>query len=108
MIRAAILIALASPAVADDVHQFGQASISFNGREVVFHNSETRRSVSPQDFYRDLTDGITVRVVIMQEPGDIPDTMTVIPPAGYIAIPESVTVHEEQSGVIIVTPEGLS
>jgi hypothetical protein len=103
----AALTLLASPASAETFH-FGQASISFDGREVIFSNGQTGRD-HPQDFNRDLTaEGITVRVVVMQEGNPAPDTFMVIPPAGYIAVPEMVTVEEGDIGLIIIAPEGLS
>jgi hypothetical protein len=35
-------------------------------------------------------------------PGDKPDTMTVTPPEGYIAVPPSVTVPEGETRVITI------
>ena len=102
-----ILLALSGPAMAE-THQFGLASVTFDGRTVTFANDMTPREGFPQDFSVDLTNGITVQVIIMQEFGSAPDTMHVIPPSGYIAIPESVTVEEWESGHILVVPEGLS
>jgi hypothetical protein len=103
----ACICLLASP-LAAETYQFGGSSIEWTGAEVIFRNGLTSSMAYPADFHRDLTNGFTVRVVIMQGPGLAPDMMVVIPPAGYIAIPESVTVEEHESGVIIVVPEGLS
>jgi len=61
------------------------------------------------DFNVDMTESdVTIKVVVMQGQGDTPDTMYVIPPEGYIAIPEMVTVEEAEKGTIMVVQEGMS
>jgi hypothetical protein len=107
MIRALLLSLLALPAAADE-YRFGGSVLTFDGREVVFVNGETLASQFPVDFFRDLTSGITVRAVIMQGLGQIPDTVHVIPPPGYIAVPSTLTVEEYGRGVIVIVLEGLS
>ena len=106
MIRALILSLVAFPAAADE-YRFGQSAITFDGREVVFTNGPTGRE-HPAEFHRDLTEGLTVRVVIVQELNPAPDTIMVIPPPGYIAVPETMTVEEYGRGVIVIVLEGLS
>ncbi len=106
MIRAFLLSLLAFPACADE-YRFGGSVITFDGREVVFTNGPTGRE-HPADFHRDMTHGLTVRVVIVQELNPAPDTIMVIPPAGYIAVPETLTVEEYGRGVIVIVLEGLS
>jgi hypothetical protein len=106
MIRALILSLVAFPAFADE-YRFGGSVLTFDGREVVFTNGPTGRE-HPADFHRDLTEGLTVRVVIVQELNPQPDTIMVIPPPGYIAVPETLTVEEYGRGVIVIYTDGLS
>jgi hypothetical protein len=94
------------PAAADE-YRFGGSVLTFDGREVVFTNGPTGRE-HPADFHRDMTQGLTVRVVIVQELNPQPDTIMVIPPPGYIAVPETMTVEEYGRGVIVIVLEGLS
>lgn len=98
---------LTSPASAE-IYRFGGAWLEWDGERVTFFNGETPSVLFPQDFHRDLTSGFTVRVVIMQGMGNAPDMIVVIPPAGYIAIPESLTLDEMQVGQVLVVLEGLS
>ena len=96
---------LVSYAMAEPYYWDG-SRIDFSGNKVTYHND---LSYGPQDFNQVLTsDGLTVTVIILQEPGNNPDTMHVMPPEGYIAIPESVTVEEKAIGEILIVPEGLS
>ena len=106
MIRALILSLVAFPAFADE-YRFGGSVLTFDGREVVFTNGPTGRE-HPAEFHRDLTEGLTVRVVIVQELNPQPDTIMVIPPPGYIAVPETLTVKKYGRGVIVIYTEGLS
>jgi hypothetical protein len=106
MIRALLLSLVAFPAFADE-YRFGGSVITFDGREVVFTNGPTGRE-HPADFHRDMTHGLTVRVVIVQELNPEPDTIMVIPPPGYIAVPETLTVEEGAQGVIVIYPEAMS
>jgi len=46
--------------------------------------------------------GFPVAVRMDHGPGDKPDTMTVTPPEGYIAVPPSVTVPEGETRVITI------
>lgn len=47
-----------------------------------------------------VTEGVEITVTVNDAPGDIPDRITVEVPAGYVAIPSSLEVGEEQSGEI--------
>lgn len=105
---AAVALFLPATAAFPDTYRFGAAEIEWTGAEVIFRNDLTPSAGYPADFHRDMTNGFTVRVVIMQGSGLAPDIMMVIPPAGYIAVPESVTVEEHQEGVIVIALEGLS
>ena len=90
-----------SPAAADE-YQFGAARVTFDGVDVVFHNDLTSAADFPREFSFDLTEGITVQVVILHGAGNTPDMMIVIPPAGYVAVPEQVTVEEKDAGIISI------
>ena len=97
--------ALSTTAIAEPYYWDG-SRIDFSDNKVTYHND---LSYGPQDFNQVLTsDGLTVTVIILQEPGNNPDTMHVTPPEGYIAIPESVTVEEKAIGEILIVPEGMS
>ena len=47
-------------------------------------------------------------VLLRYESGLIPDVMTVIPPDGFVAIPDHVAVGEDRRGVISIFEAGLS
>ena len=53
-------------------------------------------------------DGLTVSVRIDAQLSMEPETMTVTPPPGFIAWPESVTVEENGAGVVFIMMEELS
>jgi hypothetical protein len=105
---AAAVISLTAAAAFAEEFRFGQAWLLWDGREVTYHNGLTPVDRYPADFHVDLTNGFTVRVVIMQGSGNAPDSIVVIPPAGYIAIPEMLTLEEHETGSVLVVPEGLS
>ncbi len=107
MIRALLLSLFAFPAFADE-YRFGGSVLTFDGREVVFTNGETFPNQAPPEVHATLTEGLTVRVVIVQELNPQPDTIMVIPPPGYIAVPETLTVEEYGRGVIVIYTDGLS
>jgi len=88
-------------------HRWGAASVEFDGVYVTLNNELT--TGGDLDFNVDMTEGdVTIKVVVMQGQGDTPDTMYVIPPEGYIAIPETITVEEAEKGTIMVVQEGMS
>ncbi len=110
LISPATAALFAFPAFADE-YRFGGSVLTFDGREVVFHNGPSPAPPTvPREFHHDLTHGMTVRVVVMHGVGlgNPPDTVHVIPPAGYIAVPETLTVEEYGRGVIVIVLEGLS
>ena len=74
--------------------------------EVVFANTGIH-PLGREEF--DLTLGdVTVTVVYEMNVSGADDKYTVIPPAGFIAYPESLIVPEDGTGVIYVMEEGLS
>ena len=75
--------------------------------EVVFLNDEIH--TTEESFTLDL-DGITVTVRMDPDRSALgqPDTMHVTPPAGFIAVPEQITVPEGGAGVIHIYEEGMS
>ena len=107
MIRASAIACMLATPVAADTYRFGASVLTFDGSVVTFDNGPTGRE-HPADFHQDMTEGLTVRVVVMQGMNPAPDTMHVIPPAGYIAIPDTLTVEEGAQGVIVIALEGLS
>jgi len=105
MIRALALALIATPAFAE-THTWGASAVEYSGGVVTFRNELT---TGQRDFNVLLTDaGVTVLVLVLQESGDAPDRIVVQPPAGYIAVPSSIIVNEGDSGVIRITPEGMS
>jgi hypothetical protein len=105
---------LSGVALASDVHRWNAETyvqITASNApgavaEVTFHN-EIAQTMMLEFF--DLThDGITVAIRIDARQGDVPDTMTVTPPLGFIAVPESITVDEGGAGVIHIYEEGMS
>ena len=93
--------AFSSTAMADE-YRFGAARVTFDGVDVVFHNDLTSAADFPREFSFDLTEGITIQVIILHGAGNTPDMMIVIPPAGYVAVPEQVTVEEKDAGIISI------
>jgi hypothetical protein len=108
MIRTAACLCLLASPLAAETYRFGGSWLEWDGERVTYHNGLTSSMHYPADFHRDLTNGFTVRAVIMQGGGLAPDTLVVIPPAGYIAVPESLTLEEHETGHVLVIPEGLS
>lgn len=106
-LAAVAVISLTATAAFSDEYRFGGSVLTFDGTAVTFDNGPTGRE-HPADFHRDMAEGLTVRVVVLQGMNPAPDTMHVIPPAGYIAVPETLTVEEGAQGVIVITHEGLS
>ena len=74
--------------------------------EVVFLNTELH-SLASETF--DLTHGdLTVTVTITPDRAyGQPDTITVTPPPGYLAIPETLVVPEEGAGVLFIYEGGM-
>jgi hypothetical protein len=74
--------------------------------EVVFLNTGIHL-LNTYSFQIDL-EGLAVSVTVEINTEGAADTMTVTPPEGYIAVPESVTVPEDGAGQIIIYEGGLS
>jgi hypothetical protein len=74
--------------------------------EVVFLNQEIHTAFG---YTFDLTlDGLTVTVVMeINAAGGAADRMTVTPPEGYIAVPDSVLVDENGAGVIHIYEDAI-
>jgi len=102
---AAFAAFIATPAFAE-THTWGGSSVDYSGGVVTFSNELT---TGQRDFNVMLTDeGVTVLAIVMQNPGDAPDTLIVQPPPGWLAIPETISVEEGAQGVISIVPEGMS
>lgn len=74
--------------------------------EVVFPNTEIHGQFA---YAFDLTlDGLTVTIVMeINAQGGAADRMTVTPPEGYIAVPDSVLVDENGAGAIVIYEDGM-
>ncbi len=70
--------------------------------EVVFDNRTVHRDEAVT-FVLDL-DGLSVTVDALVGRGLTPDRFSVTPPDGYIAVPESLDVAEDKTGVILLVP----
>jgi hypothetical protein len=104
------LLACAFPAMAQDSVSWGQG-VTFDVHlipadgphfaEVVGVNRTTVGvgSVTAAELS---IDGLTVRVTVFHGPGAAPDRLTVIPPEGFIAVPEYIDIEEDDTGVIRV------
>lgn len=110
----AVFCAAFSAAVAKDTHMWGPTAyvtIQPSTRpgvlaEVHFVN-DTMHTMMVETF--DLTLGdLTVSVRIDAQLSMEPETMTVTPPAGYIAYPPEVTVPEGGAGTVLILLEGVS
>ena len=110
-ILATLLLAL--PASAQDTHTWGS---SFYPSTIQLQPTTTPGAVAQVSFDNktvhrdervtfDLTMGdLTVTVEALVGRGLTPDTFTVTPPDGFIAVPESLDVAEDDVGVILVVP----
>lgn len=111
----AIIAALfwASPMRAETVHSWGS---QYYGSTISLEPTTTPGAVAQVRFDNktvhrdehvtfDLTlDGLTVRVEALVGRGLTPDRMEVIPPDGYLAVPDVLDVAEDDVGVILVVP----
>lgn len=94
-------------AVVAETYRWGASSVVYENGQVILSNELTTGGTL--DFNVDMVDnGVEIRVVVMQGPGEIPDVLYVIPPSGYIAVPETISVEEGSQGIILIVPEGLS
>ena len=122
MIRAAILCALASPVAAQETALIGEPDLYMGATVVRIQPTEEPGAVAeirydnaeinnPGDVgsYSVTLDGITVQLDFgfNVAPGG-QDSITVTPPPGFIAIPETLTLPEGGSGVVYLYAEGMS
>lgn len=104
---AAALALVASPAIGQVVWDDGAASLDIVPSDkpgavadVVYRNA----MVSAQDVevYTLTLDGLSVSVTMQHGRGEKPDTAVVNVPEGYVAYPESITVDEGATGVVVI------
>ena len=109
MIRAAALCAiLAGPAWADSNTSSVDVSIAAaDGPHVAVVSviNHFRYSLFPAPFYLEI-DGLRIRVTVFDMNGELPDTVTVDVPEGFVAVPRSLELAERQSGEILIYPSG--
>lgn len=73
--------------------------------EVQFKN--TGNDASNEDLFCELAlNGLTLGVQLTLGRGGAPDTLTVTPPDGYVAVPWELTIGDGTDGVVLVYPEG--
>jgi len=70
-----------------------------NFANLVFFNSIVPKGAAEHITFQDVR-GLSLVVHVQYGDGDIPDIMTVVPPEGFVAIPESLSVDENTSGTI--------
>lgn len=103
----------ATPALADDVMtlqdilswgtsttaQVQLVPADTHPADLLFFNELTHGNPLEMIFALEI-DGLVVDVEVMNGVGEAPDIITVLPPPGFIAVPESIEVHEGQTGRI--------
>jgi hypothetical protein len=47
---------------------------------------------------------LQITVEIRQQDGELPDTITVLPPPGYAAVPHQVILGEGETAIVIIVP----
>jgi len=107
MIRTALaILATCTAAHAGPVHHWGGSNATLSARPGVplayvdFTNRLTN-SLPDLAFTLDLG-GFEVEVIVTNTPGRLPDTYQVIPPEGYIAIPQILEVEEDGTGRVAI------
>lgn len=70
------------------------ATVTIRNRITGGHPNDTAASLSQG--------GLRVFVSVFHAPGDTPDTITVTPPDGYIAVPPVLDVPEGETGVVTI------
>jgi hypothetical protein len=110
MIRALALLILASPALADDTAYCGESLAALRpgeGEAVAQVIILNRYSAAPNSCQEDVTlNGLNVVVQFANQPGREPDTVRVIVPEGYIAIPPEISLEEDEQGAIEIFAVG--
>lgn len=66
----------------------------------VFYQNRLVRAIEVPNLYDFAFDGLVISVIIDSGDGDSPETITVIPPDGFYAIPPEAVVDEDESIVI--------
>lgn len=114
LILTAIFCAAFSTAFAADTYRWNHETFvtiqpsSRPGVEAEVHFVNTDIHDQPYfSFDLDL-DGLVVTVLVEINTSGADDTMTVVPPDGYIAIPTEVTVPEHGAGTVLIVPGGVS
>jgi hypothetical protein len=123
MIRAALaLCVIAAPAIAQQTALIGEPALYYGVTsvriqpteepgavaEIIFDNVEMNNA-GDEGGYVVTLDGITVQIAFgfNVAPGG-QDSITVTPPAGFIAVPETLTLMEGDTGVVLLYAEGMS
>jgi hypothetical protein len=102
------VLVFTSPAVAEQQAyswggSYAHIKADAGGAVVMLHNGQT---VTPHRFilFGLEQGGIVVSVEVDQGNGDIPDTVTVRPPVGFMALPPTVVMDEGADAVIRIDP----
>ena len=98
---------IAGAAFAEPSHDWGgsSATLAHGEGDAIAQVECVNRLTKGRDTFLHFTldlDGLSVAVTVEQGGGDIPDRYTVTPPAGYVAVPPSVTVAENDSATILI------
>lgn len=106
MIRTLALILAASPAAAQEVHNWGASSarlVAGDPPRVECVNRLTGGHDMVLRFGLQLG-AMVVAVTVDHGPGDEPDRYTVTPPDGWFAVPPYLDVQEGKTGLILLYP----
>jgi hypothetical protein len=100
----AALCLLSSPALADDTAYCGESLAALRpgeGEAVAQVIILNRYSAAPNSCQEDVTlNGLSVVVQFANQPGREPDSVRVIVPSGFIAIPQEIELNEDEQGTI--------
>jgi hypothetical protein len=105
----ALLCFVAAPCMAQDVHEWGEGTPSrvrlhtcAAAVACVTFDNQFNKPLRDPDWTPLMLGGVHISVFIEFGKGMAPDTVTVYPPEGLIAIPPSVTVEENASGTVML------
>jgi hypothetical protein len=102
--RILALCLLSSPALADDTAYCGESLAALRpgtGEAVAQVIILNRYSAAPTNCQSDVKlNGLTVVIQFANQPGRTPDSVRVIVPSGFFAIPEEIELNEDQQGTI--------
>lgn len=111
MTRLAILasLVLTLPAAAQDTASWGGTGctlVPVTGEEYVAVVNCTNRLTHYQPWTEgDMTAaGMTVHLSVLHGPAEIPDTFTITPPSGFVAVPPVLVLDEDTRGAVRVMP----